>query len=240
MYDGENYFFLRMSHHNHHDEPLKRADVRADIEKRISRINDEFRTAFNLLKGYPRSASLFGSSRFTESSPHYERARRLAAKIARELGYTVITGGGGGIMEAANRGALEAGGQSVGLNIKLPKEQQKNSYTTDAAEFSYFFVRKVALSFASEAYIFFPGGFGTLDELFEIITLIQTRKIPRVPIILVGRDFWEPLHVFIKTEVFEKHHSIDKEDMELYTITDSDDEIIRIIRSVPIHQGVAR
>lgn len=220
----------------HPTSPLTKEDAQHIVGVRIERINAEFKSAFDLIKNYPRSVSIFGSARVEEGSSHYEHARSLAARIVKDLGYAVITGGGGGIMEAANRGAREAGGQSVGLNIRLPKEQQKNAYTTDGMEFSYFFVRKVALSFAAEAYIFLPGGFGTLDEFFEIITLIQTHKIRRVPIILVGRDYWEELHDFLFRNAYRSEHAISKEDMALYTITDDDNEIIEAIKKVPIKQ----
>jgi uncharacterized protein (TIGR00730 family) len=137
-------------------------------------------------------------------------------------------------MEAANRGAFEVGETSLGLNIRLQSKQPLNSYTTDSVQFDYFFVRKVALSFAAEAYLFFPGGFGTFDEFFEILTLIQTHKIRKIPIILVGEDYWNDLNVFIKKVMLERHHTINEEDMELYTITDNEDEIIEIIKQVPI------
>ncbi|KKU57778.1 MAG: hypothetical protein UX81_C0029G0003 [Parcubacteria group bacterium GW2011_GWA2_47_12] len=214
--------------------PLGKGETNEVIAARIARIMQEFTSGFELIRNYPRSVSFFGSSRFTEHNEHYQHARTLATQIVRDLGYTVITGGGGGIMEAANRGAREAGGQSVGLNIRLPKEQQKNAYTSDGMEFSYFFVRKVALSFAAEAYIFFPGGFGTLDEFFEIVTLIQTHKIRRVPIILVGKDHWEELHDFILRNIFRNHQAIDELDMKLYIITDDDNEIVDIIKKVPL------
>jgi hypothetical protein len=137
-------------------------------------------------------------------------------------------------MEAANRGAIEVGKPSVGLNIRLPNKQSLNSYTTDSMQFDYFFVRKTALSFAAEAYLFFPGGFGTLDEFFEVLTLIQTRKIRRVPIILVGSDYWNGLNHFIKDVLLGKHHSIEYADTNLYTVTDDDDKILEIIKGVPI------
>ncbi len=221
----------------HRADLLTREEAHQIVSARIERINVEFKAAFELIKNYPRSVSIFGSARVEEGSAHYEHARSLAARIVKDLGYAVITGGGGGIMEAANRGAREAGGQSVGLNIRLPKEQQKNAYTTESMEFSYFFVRKIALSFAAEAYIFLPGGFGTLDEFFEILTLIQTHKIRRVPIILVGRDYWEELHDFMFRNAYRTEHAIGKEDMELYTITDDDNEIIEAIKKVPVKQS---
>jgi uncharacterized protein (TIGR00730 family) len=139
-------------------------------------------------------------------------------------------------MEAANRGAKEVGGKSVGLNIKLPREQIINQYVTDSMNFFYFFSRKTALSFSAEAYIFYPGGFGTLDEFFDLITLIQTGKIGRAPVILVGSDFWGPLNVFIQKVILEQHGAIDKSDLKLYTITDDHDEIVRIVESAPLRR----
>lgn len=220
----------------HH--PLTKEEIQAEIKARVSRIDREFSAAFAFINSYPKSVTFFGSSRCAPGSEHYAQARSLAVRIVRELGYTVITGGSAGIMEAANRGAFEAGGQSLGLNIKLPREQHPNSYTTASIDFSYFFVRKVALSFAAEAYIFFPGGFGTLDEFFEIVTLVQTHKIRKIPIFLVGKDYWEPLQKFIKENIFEIHQAISKHDMDLYKITDDAEEIVTAIRNVPIHNGI--
>jgi uncharacterized protein (TIGR00730 family) len=153
-----------------------------------------------------------------------------------KLGYAVVTGGGPGIMEAANRGAKDAGGRSVGLNIKLPREQIINKFVTDSMNFFYFFARKTAMSFAAEAYVFFPGGFGTLDEFFEIITLIQTHKIGRAPVILVGSDFWGPLDQYIRKQMLEVHGAIAKADLNLYKISDDHDEIINLIKSAPIRR----
>jgi len=214
--------------------PLVKGETDKIIAERAERIKQEFISGFTLIRNYPRSVSIFGSARFTDENGHYQHARQLAARIVKDLGYAIISGGGGGIMEAANRGAFEAGGQSIGLNIKLPNEQKKNAYTTDGMEFSYFFVRKVALSFAAEGYLFFPGGYGTLDELFELFALIQTHKIRRIPIILVGRDYWEEMHDFINRNIYRANNAIDKKDMNLYTITDNDDEIIDIIKKVPL------
>jgi uncharacterized protein (TIGR00730 family) len=140
-------------------------------------------------------------------------------------------------MEAANLGGYEAGGNSVGLTIELPKEQTTNDYLTDSVAFHYFFSRKVCLAFSAEAYIFFPGGFGTLDEFTEILTLVQTGKIPKAPLILVGRDYWKPLEEFFRNTLLQKG-AIEEKDLDLYTVTDSQDEIIQIVKEAPIRMGV--
>lgn len=220
--------------------PADKKEIHAEIVNRVSRIDKEFSEAFEFINRFHKSVTFFGSTRFTDESEHYRKARNLAAKIVRELGYAVLTGGSAGIMEAANRGAFEAGGESVGLNIKLPKRQKLNQYTTASIEFSYFFVRKVALSFASEAYLFFPGGFGTLDEFFELVTLIQTHKIRRVPIFLIGKDYWEPLNAFIMENIFELHRAIDQKDLGIYRITNNDEEIINAIRNAPAHSVLSQ
>lgn len=207
-----------------------------DIEKHISEISREFRDGFAFLKKYPKSVSIFGSARMSPDNPHYRQAQELSEMIVSELEYAVITGGGPGIMEAANRGAKNANGTSLGLTIKLPREQQTNRYVTDEIGFGYFFTRKSMLNFAAEAYVFFPGGFGTFDELFGIITLVQTKKIPPVPIILVGRDFWNPLVAFIKKEMLEVHHAISPVDMKLFAVTDNLDNVIEIIRKAPVSE----
>src|SRR5690606_29449406 len=159
--------------------------------------------------------------------PYYEMARRMSAALSDE-GYAIFTGGGGGVMEAANRGAFEAGGKSIGLNIELPFEQGLNPYTTDSITFHYFFVRKVMLAFGSQAYLYFPGGYGTLDELFEIITLMQTKKMPVAPIILVGNDFWAEMDTFIRNTLLMDMKSISPGDENLYTVTE-DIEVIKAL-----------
>ena len=156
----------------------------------------------------------------------------MAGQFAK-LGYAIITGAGGGIMEAANRGAFEVGGQSVGLNIKLQETQSPNKYLTDSTEFSYFFSRKTVLSFAAEAYLFFPGGFGTLDEFFEILELLHTKKIFPVPLILVGSDYWNKLDDFIRQEVFKRHQAIKEKDMLIYQIVDDEETIIKLVTELP-------
>lgn len=218
-------------------EPITLHEVEEEIKKRVSLIDNEFNRGFDFIKNQPKSVTFFGSARLPEDDAAYKKARSIGAKLAK-LGYSIVTGGGPGIMEAANRGAFEAEGRSLGLNIKLPHEQVRNPYITDSVEFYYFFIRKVMMSFSAEAYLFFPGGFGTLDEFFEIVTLVQTKKIENVPIILVGNDFWKPLQEFIRTIMLEKNRTVDKEDMSLYTITEDEDEILEIVKKVPIREGI--
>ena len=201
---------------------------------RLEKIEKEFKAGFDFLKKFKKTVSIYGSARFTEENIHYKAARRLAGRISKELGCAVVSGGGRGIMEAANRGAFEAGGTSIGLNITLPHEQIKNDYLTDTMEFYYFFIRKVMLSFSAEAYIFFPGGFGTLDEFFEIATLVQTKKITEVPIILVGKDYWAPIADMIEENLYQVHKAIDKNDLKLFTITDDENEILEIVKNAPM------
>lgn len=216
---------------DHPDESPKREIIQRELLKetaeRVSRIDQEFDDGFRLIGKYNYTVSFFGSARFKEDAPYYKKARELG-KVLSDEGYTIVTGGGGGIMEAGDRGATEAGGQSIGLNIKLPKEQSLNPYVTESMSFRYFFTRKVILAFGADAYIYFPGGFGTLDELFEIITLIQTKKMPMAPIILFGSEYWTALDMFIKTYLLEGMHTISPGDEELYTITE-DPEVIKAI-----------
>jgi len=195
---------------------------------RIFKIMAELVSGFELLRNYDLAATIFGSSRCHFGDEVYMQAEDLAGRLAK-LGFAVITGGGDGVMGAANRGAKEVGGDSVGLNIELPSEQQINGFTTESQEFHYFFTRKVMLAFASEVYVFFPGGFGTLDELFEIMTLVQTKKIKRIPIILVGKSYWEPLTTWFETMLCAEYHAIDKEELYLFQVVDSVDEAMEII-----------
>ncbi|MDO8594422.1 MAG: TIGR00730 family Rossman fold protein [bacterium] len=226
------------SEENHLVCPISRGEFCTEMEKRVARIAKEFHDGFIFITSYPKSVSFFGSARFTPDNPHSKQAEHLAGRIVKEIGYAVTTGGNAGIMEAANKGAFEAGGESIGLNIRLQQEKHGNSFTTASLDFSYFFSRKTMLSYAAEAYIFMPGGFGTLDELFEIITLVQTRKIRRIPIFLVGKDYWEPLDTFIRTTLYEVHQTISKHDLDLYVVTDDEDEILEAIRKVPIADGL--
>ncbi len=203
--------------------------------KRASRIALEFDNGLKFIKKYPKSVTIYGSARFKPSNPHYKDARALGFRLAK-AGYAVVTGGGPGIMEAANRGAKEAGGDSIGLNIELPNEQILNPYTTNSLSFYYFFSRKTTMSFSCESYIYYPGGFGTLDELFENLTLMQTGKIRKNPVILVGSDFWKPLESYIKLQLLEVHGAINKKDLELFTITDDHDVIEKLVTSTPVRK----
>ena len=202
---------------------------------RASRIANEFEQGLQFIKKYPKSVTFYGSSRFQYDNPHYKDAYKLAQKLSKS-GYAIVTGGGPGIMEAANRGAKEAGGPSVGLNIQLPREQIINPYVTDSLSFYYFFSRKTTLSFSAEAYIFYPGGYGTLDEFFEIITLIQTHKIHRVPVFLVGSEFWLPLDRYMEEFLQVRHGAIEEADLHLYIITDDHEEVLRAIEQTPPRQ----
>lgn len=210
---------------------IKRASLVKQLKKesseRMLRIDKDFTNGFDTITRYHDTVTIFGSTRFKSGDKYYDKAREVGSMLAEE-GYTVITGGGPGIMEAGNRGAFEADGKSIGFNIQLPMEQVLNPYTTESVSFRYFFSRKVMMSFASEAWIFFPGGFGTLDELFEVLTLIQTEKVPQVPVVLFGAEFWEPLDHFLRTFMLEGFHTISPGDEKLYTITD-DLEVIKEI-----------
>ena len=202
-------------------------------QDRITEIDRELIGGFELLKKHKDSVTIYGSARLSESDPHYEKARSLGKRIVSELGWAVITGGGPGIMEAGNRGAKEAGGNSLGLPIDLPNEQVRNQYLTESANFYYFFIRKLMLSFSSRAYVFFPGGFGTLDEFFETVTLVQTGKIKDVPVILMGTDFWAPLLGFITAKLADSYKTIDPQDTSIYHLVDTEDQALELIRKAP-------
>ncbi|MFH1673717.1 MAG: TIGR00730 family Rossman fold protein, partial [Pseudomonadota bacterium] len=178
-----------------------------------------------------------GSTQVESGSFYYKDARALAARIVKELGHSVITGGGPGIMEAANRGARDADGVSIGLTIELPLGQITNKYIDKEMRFYYFFTRKVCLAFSAEAFIFYPGGFGTLDEFFELITLIQTRKLEGVPLICVGSEYWNKLKDFMKVKMLVRG-AIAMSDLGSFAITDDHDTIMKIIRRMPIRTGV--
>mgnify|MGYP001979606601 FL=1 len=204
------------------------ADGDAVQSWRVFRIMSEFVQGFELLREHGLAATFWGSARMTPDDEYYKDAEELAAKLAKK-GFSIISGGGPGIMEASNVGAFKVGGKSVGLNIQLPFEQKLNPYTTESLDFDFFFSRKVMLTFASEVYVYFPGGFGTLDELFEIVTLIQTKKIEPIPVILYGKDYWEPLMRFFEKDLLKKHKTISKEDLDIFHMVDSVPEAMKYI-----------
>ena len=194
---------------------------------RLFKILGEFVDGVESLHDIGPAVSIFGSARMTPENPYYSGALRLAGRLA-ENGFTVITGGGGGIMEAANKGAAEKGGRSVGLNIVLPMEQKPNDYSNVKLEFNYFFIRKVMFVKYAHAYIIMPGGLGTLDEMFEAVTLIQTHRIKPLPVILYGREYWGGLIEWIKSTLLAQQ-MISEKDLDIFKLTDDADEILSII-----------
>lgn len=197
--------------------------------QRLLKIMNEFIAGYRFIRHYKRAVSVFGSARAGFHDKVYQDATKLGFELATD-GFAVITGGGPGIMEAANAGALKAGGESVGLNIQLPEEQRINQYVNESTSFHYFFTRKVMLASASQVYVFFPGGYGTMDELFEMLTLVQTKKVAPIKIILVNKAFWEPLVDWIKATMYRKGHAINKSDLNLFEVVDGADEAVAEIR----------
>lgn len=194
---------------------------------RVFRIMGEFVQGFDDLASTTNGVAIFGSARITQDNPMYSAAQETAALLAKE-GYSIITGGGPGIMEAANRGAYEVNGISIGCNIELPFEQKPNPYQTRSMTFNYFFVRKTMFVKYSCAFIIFPGGFGTMDELFEALTLIQTRKIKNFPVVLFGTEFWRGLFDWLKDRMLTEN-KISETDLRLLYCTDSPSEVVKII-----------
>lgn len=201
---------------------------------RAIRIGIEFMRGFRALHFVGPCVTVFGSARFGEDHPYYAMARAAGAELAR-AGFAVITGGGPGVMEAANRGAREAGGLSIGCNIELPAEQHPNAFLDRWITFRYFFVRKVMLVKYSYAFIALPGGFGTLDEIFELATLVQTRKILNFPLVLLGSDFWQPLVDFIDKRLVA-FGTVDPADARRIHLTDSVDEAVNMVTGTALQQ----
>jgi hypothetical protein len=195
---------------------------------RVLRIQAEFVEGFGLLAETGKAITIFGSARTPRDHPEYELTRRLGHSLAK-AGWAVITGGGPGVMEAANRGAVEAEGTSIGLGIELPFEQGLNEYVDIGIDFRYFFVRKTMFVKYAQGFVFMPGGFGTLDELFEALVLVQTQKVTRFPVVLMGKDYWTGLIEWISTRVVESG-KISPSDIELIQITDDVDEVVQIMR----------
>jgi uncharacterized protein (TIGR00730 family) len=209
-------------------------DALAEDSWRMFRIMGEFVQGFEELADVGKAVTIFGSARLRPDDPEYGKAEELSADLAR-VGYAVLTGGGPGIMEAANKGALEADGKSVGINISLPHEQAPNSYQTESLNFKYFFVRKVMLVKYSTAFVVFPGGFGTIDELFEALTLIQTKKIKPFPVYLIGVESWRGLLQWMQGTLL-RMGTISEKDMHLFKVVDDvstiPDEIDEYYQSV--------
>jgi uncharacterized protein (TIGR00730 family) len=206
--------------------------ITVDESWRLFKILAEFVDGFETLSDIFPCVSIFGSSRVRPGDEHYENAVLIARQLARN-GFNIMTGGGPGIMEAANKGAKEGGAKSIGANIALPLEQAGNPYADIKVEFNYFFVRKVMLIKYAQAYIGMPGGFGTLDEVFEALTLIQTKRIKPFPVILVGSEYWSGLWDWIRSNLLERN-MISSEDMDLVTILDDPDEVVAAVRRVVI------
>ena len=201
----------------------------ADLDGHVAMIAEEFRKGFEAVDKVPRPAvTVFGSARISAGSPEYDRAVACGRALAR-AGFAVVTGGGPGVMEAANRGARDGGGYSVGFNIELPHEQQANPYLDLALTFRHFYARKVALVKAAEGFVLFPGGFGTLDELFESLTLIQTDKVREFPVVLIGRAYWADLLKWIGDEPL-RAGMISPEDVDLLHVTDDVGEAVQLMR----------
>ncbi|TSC91387.1 MAG: hypothetical protein CEN90_516 [Parcubacteria group bacterium Licking1014_17] len=225
-------------------EDVGEKDFRSSFHWRVFRVMAELVDGWTFLADMKkRSVTFFGSARFPEGSQWYEEARKLGYMVA-AADFDLVTGGGPGIMEAGNRGSFEAKekfgednkniGDSIGLNIKLPFEQRINPYVEKAIAFHYFFVRKMMLSYYAQAYVFFPGGYGTLDELFEIITLVQCKKMnDRVPVVLIGRDYWLPMVEFLEKTVLKKFEGIDPGDLAILRIVNSAEEAMEIIKHAP-------
>jgi len=210
----------------------RRIDLKEDFTQedtwRIFRIMSEFVDGFEVLAKIGRAVSVFGSARTKPGHKYYKAAEEIAYHIAKD-GYAVITGSGPGLMEAANKGTKAAGGQSVGLNIQIPCEQKANRYVDTLLSFRYFFVRKVMFVKYAKAFVILPGGFGTLDEFFEAITLIQTKRIAKFPVVLFGAEYWKPLLEWLKKTVYA-HGNISREDMDIFIVVDKPKDVACAIK----------
>jgi uncharacterized protein (TIGR00730 family) len=205
-------------------------DIKLGESWRLFKILGEFVEGVETLHDIGPAVSIFGSARTKPSDPEYKKAEQIAAQFVKN-DFAVLTGGGGGIMEAANKGAAEAGGTSVGMNITLPFEQKPNKYSNVNIEFNYFFIRKVMFVKYALAYIIMPGGFGTLDELFEAVTLIQTHRIKPLPVILVGKDYWSGLLDWIKKCLLEEKR-LSPEDMEILQVVDDPKQVVKRVKKI--------
>lgn len=199
--------------------------------RRLLKIMNEFVNGYKFIRHYKKAVSIFGSARQSLDKKVYKDAFNLGYDLAK-AGFAVITGGGPGIMEAANAGALKFGGESVGLNIQLPFEQRINPYVNESTSFHYFFTRKVMLASVSQVYVFFPGGYGTMDELFEMLTLIQTKKVTPIKVILVNKAFWKPMYKWIEQTIYQQNKAITKADLKLLNLVDNAQEAMELVNQM--------
>lgn len=211
------------------DEELLKELEAADVERAKAYANDLER-GLKIVRTFPQGVTIFGSARLSQDSKYCKKARELGQLLAQN-GHAVITGGGPGIMEAANQGAFEYGGRSIGLNITLSHEQFPNPYLTDTMQFQYFFSRKVMLAMSAKVYVMFPGGLGTLDELSEIIILMQEGKMPKMPVFFFGKSFWRPLTKFIESKMLPLG-LVSKGDLKIYKLTDDVNEIVKAANKI--------
>lgn len=206
-------------------------------EAKLCMVQEEFRQGIDTVKDLGPSVTFYGSARLKSNHPEYIRAYKLANRIAKELGYIVITGGGAGIMEAANKGAFDAGVESIGLTIRLPHEQATNPYVTKEVPFHFFFARQVSMQYTTEAVIFCSGGTGTMYEFFEMLTLLQTGKIEPMPVILYGTEFWTPIKALLEEQFVGKYQTISASDLERFIITDDEDKVLEIVKKSKMRNG---
>lgn len=240
MKEDKDIFSLFMEIINQND--LNKDDIRRSLEYAINnKLNKEdvrrslayardLEQGLSKLRTFSQGVSIFGSARLPEKGKYCKLAEELGRKLAQN-GHTVITGGGPSIMECANKGAYEAGGRTIGLNIQLAHEQHINPYVTDSLEFHYFFARKVMLTMSSKVYVYFPGGFGTLDEFSEVLILMQEDKMPKMPMFLIGKSFWKPLDRWFSTKM-QSLKTIKPEDRKIYRITDNLDEVVEAANKI--------
>lgn len=215
--------------HNEDIRKICKGIAPADYSEQMLCIaEDELREGFDLVKRHEHLVTIFGSARTEASGKYFDYARELGSRLSREFNVSVATGGGPGIMEAANRGAQEAGGRSIAMGIALPHEQGINPYVDEAVNFQFFFTRKVIMTYTADAFVVFPGGFGTLNELFELLTLEQNHKAQPAPVILFGKEFWEPLAINI-IGFLDKRNFIDTKDIGIFSIVDSVDEAVELL-----------
>ncbi len=231
-------------HRTYRPKKLTTDDIRAGciklhgddgVETEICVADEELRQGLDFMEKFDKAVTIFGSARTPATDRYYDKARRLAYRAVKECGCAIVTGGGPGIMEAGNRGAYEANGKSIGMQIVLPHEQITNPYLTDMLPFYFFYTRETAMRYAGEVFMFFPGGFGTWDELFECLTLIQTDKIAKVPVILVGSEYWTGMHDFVRTQMVSRG-MVTEQELSAYVILDDEDAIIDVIKNAPIRE----